>query len=50
MSDNPMDPNWGGVEFSQAVVESGKYVENNVYPANTSRGGNTQFFPGYTVR
>ena len=46
MSDNPMDPNWGGVEFSQSVVESGKYVENNVYPANTSRSGNTQFFPG----
>ena len=46
MSDNPMDPNWGGVGFSQAAVESGKYVENNVYPANTSRSGNTQFFPG----
>ena len=46
VSDNPMDPNWGGVEFSQAAVESGKYVDNNVYPANTSRSGNTQFFPG----
>jgi hypothetical protein len=46
ISDNPMDPNWGGVEFSQAAVESGKYVENNVYPMSASRGANTQFFPG----
>jgi len=30
MSDNPMDPNWGGVDVTNEAVESGKYSENNV--------------------
>jgi hypothetical protein len=30
VSDNPMDPNWGGVLYTQAQVDSGKYVENEV--------------------
>ena len=30
ISDNPMDPNWGGVLHTQASVDSGKYDENNV--------------------
>lgn len=30
MSDNPMDPNWGGVEYTKKIVDSGKYVDNNV--------------------
>ena len=25
ISDNPMDKNWGGVEYSQKQVDSGKY-------------------------
>lgn len=29
-SDNPMDPNWGGVLHTQQQVESGKYAENEV--------------------
>jgi len=29
-SDNPMDRNWGGVEYSQESVESGKYSDENV--------------------
>ncbi len=29
-SDNPMDPNWGGVQVTNAAVESGKYDENNI--------------------
>jgi hypothetical protein len=29
-SDNPMDPNWGGVTHTQKMVESGKYDENQV--------------------
>ena len=29
-SDNPLDPNWGGVVFSENVVESGKYDGNQV--------------------
>lgn len=30
ISDNPMDPNWGGVEFTRSKVESGKYDDNKV--------------------
>lgn len=30
VSDNPMDPNWGGEEYSKSVVKSGKYDEDNV--------------------
>jgi hypothetical protein len=30
ISDNPMDPNWGGVLFSQSAVKSGKYIGNQV--------------------
>ncbi len=46
LSDNPMDPNWGGVQYSQAAVDSGKYIDNNVYPPNFSHPGGTKFFPG----
>ena len=28
ISDNPMDPNWGGAEYSRKVVDSGKYKDN----------------------
>ena len=31
ISDNPMDVNWGGVQFSQSAVESGKYDDNKVF-------------------
>ena len=27
-SDNPMDVNWGGVNYSNQVVDSGYYLEN----------------------
>ena len=30
VSDNPMDSNWGGVEFSRVAVESGKYEDREV--------------------
>jgi hypothetical protein len=30
LSDNPLDPNWGGVLYTQQMVDSGKYEENNV--------------------
>lgn len=30
VSDNPMDPNWGGVQFSREAVESGKYEGREV--------------------
>jgi cbb3-type cytochrome oxidase subunit 3 len=29
-SDNPMDPNWGGVEYTQSKIDTGKYQDNNV--------------------
>ena len=29
-SDNPMDPNWGGAEYTQALVDSGYYKGNEV--------------------
>tara|TARA_B100001175_G_scaffold304656_1_gene300868 strand:+ start:3392 stop:4135 length:744 start_codon:yes stop_codon:yes gene_type:complete len=33
-SDNPMDTNWGGVLYTQKVVESGKYKHREVEPPN----------------
>jgi len=30
ISDNPMDPNWGGVQYSREVVDSGKYKDNEI--------------------
>lgn len=30
ISDNPMDPNWGGVIYTQQAVASGKYNDNTV--------------------
>jgi hypothetical protein len=32
MSDNPMDPNWGGAVFTNKKIDSGKYKENEVQP------------------
>ena len=44
-SDSPMDPNWGGVQHTQKVVDSGKYDENQVTrPVYFTP--KTQFFPG----
>lgn len=30
ISDNPMDPNWGGVDYSHSIIKTGKYVDNDV--------------------
>jgi len=30
ISDNPMDPNWGGVQYTQTSILSGKYADNEV--------------------
>jgi len=30
VSPNPMDPNWGGSEYTQNLVDKGYYAENNV--------------------
>ena len=29
-SPNPMDPNWGGADFTQKLVDKGYYAENEV--------------------
>jgi hypothetical protein len=34
MSDNPMDTNWGGILYTQAQFDSGKYAENSVESTN----------------
>lgn len=33
ISENPMDPNWGGIKTTQDAVDSGKYKENEIRPA-----------------
>ena len=43
-SDNPMDTNWGGVNFTQDAVESGKYEDNEV-GRPTYFNPKAQFFP-----
>lgn len=44
-SENPMDPNWGGIGVTQSAVESGKYDDNLVVPQTytTPKGG--EFMP-----
>jgi len=44
VSDNPMDPNWGGVEYTQSQVKSGKYAEREVTKQAYSTP-KVQFFP-----
>jgi len=45
ISDNPMDPNWGGVMYTQQLVDAGKYKDREVTRPNlyTPKGG--QFIP-----
>ena len=44
VSDNPMDPNWGGVEHTQDIVNSGKYIGNEV-TKQAQFTPKVQFFP-----
>lgn len=46
LSDNPMDPNWGGVLYTQKQIQSGKYDERMVYKPNLLTVRNTQFNAG----
>ena len=46
LSDNPMDPNWGGVLYTQSKIQSGKYDERMVYKPNLLTVRNTHFYPG----
>ena len=43
-SDNPMDTNWGGVEFTQEVVDSGRYEDSEVGKP-LYFNSKTRFFP-----
>lgn len=45
VSDNPMDFNWGGVLYTQAKIDSGQYVENNVTVPHYFQP-KTSFIPG----
>jgi hypothetical protein len=38
VSDSPSDSNWGGTEYTERQVESGKYIGNEVYKPNLSGG------------
>ena len=31
VSPNPMDPNWGGADYTQKLVDKGYYIENEVH-------------------
>lgn len=42
VSDNPMDPNWGGVLYTQQQIDSGKYDENIVTRVAYPRAGAIQ--------
>jgi hypothetical protein len=30
VSPNPMDPNWGGADYTQSLVDKGYYVDNEI--------------------
>ena len=44
-SDNAMDPNWGGVQYTRAQINSGKYDENMVDTVQYSAPPNTFMIP-----
>jgi hypothetical protein len=45
LSDNPMDPNWGGVVYTQQKVDSGKYDDNQVMVPTYSQAANVYSYP-----
>jgi hypothetical protein len=45
LSDNPMDPNWGGVVYTQQQVDKGKYDENEVMVPTYSQAANVYSYP-----
>ncbi len=49
-SDNPMDPNWGGVEYTQRQIAAGKYAGNEVtrprYPTAKAEMARALYFGG----
>jgi len=51
LSENPMDPNWGGIGVTQSAVDSGKYDENLVVPQTytTPKGGEFMPIPNSSI-
>jgi hypothetical protein len=53
VSENPMDPNWGGVIYTQQAINSGKYdgnkVESTNYVATTPKGGQVIQLPNKSL-
>jgi hypothetical protein len=47
ISDNPMDPNWAGTVYTQQMIDSGKYEENNITRAVLFTP-KTAFYPSIT--
>jgi hypothetical protein len=45
ISDNPMDPNWGGVAYTQSTVDSGKYAGEEIIKPLMPGRVNTSFLP-----
>ena len=44
-SDNPMDPNWGGIEYTRKAVKSGKYEDREITKPVFGKTVNTSFIP-----
>lgn len=40
-SPNPLDTNWGGVQYTQYLIDKGVYVENNVSPPHLIEARNS---------
>lgn len=45
VSDNPMDTNWGGVEYTKQVIDSGKYDDYNISRPRLFNIKSVQFNP-----
>jgi len=45
ISDNPMDPNWGGREYTRKLVDSGKYDDYNISRPMLFNPKNVMFNP-----
>lgn len=43
-SDNPMDPNWGGIEYTRNAVKTGKYADREITKPVFNKTVNTSFY------
>ena len=47
LSENPMDPNWGGIMYTQEQVDSGKHADREVIRTNYATPKGAQMLPIY---